>query len=86
MLLVRDASISLDEQFQRLRKQNLDEANLRRHEHMWADIVRDRAAEQGGGAASKSDPNAGFLWNVLIEAAARKEEQLAKEVPQCVRV
>ena len=79
----RAREISLEEQFDRLRKQNLDEQNLKSYEHMWSDIVRDRAAEQGGGAASsQADPNAGFLWNVLIEAAARKEEALAKEVKE----
>ena len=72
--------ISLEEQFQRLRKQDLDENRLKRHSNAWAQIVRDRANERGeGGGGQHKDPDAGLLWNVLIDAAARKEDELAKE-------
>jgi len=72
--------MTLEEQFQRLSKQNLDENNLKRYQKMWAEIVRDRDAESGAGGAPKTDLNAGQLWNVLIDAAARKEENVMKEV------
>ena len=41
--------------------------------------MRDRANEKGEGGGQHKDPDAGLLWNVLIDAAARKEDELAKE-------
>lgn len=70
---------SLEEQFIRLRKQNLDEEQLKKYENQWTQIVKDRAAEGGGGANSENEAD-GLLWNVLIEAASRKEENLGKEI------
>ena len=38
----------------------------------------DRAAEQGGGGTSNEKAEDGFLWNVLISAAERKEQEGAR--------
>jgi hypothetical protein len=74
--------ISLEDQFLRLRKQNLDENNLKTYSKMWASVVQDRAAESGNASGKKGDPNEGLLWNVLISAAARQEEALQSEVKE----
>ena len=61
----------LDELWGRLRKQNLDEDQLRDFQNRWRQVVVDRAAEQGETEVKAK------LWDIIIAAEARKTDVVA---------
>eukprot|EP00960_Hanusia_phi_P061632 764898-Hanusia_phi.AAC.6 len=68
---------SIQEQFARLRKQNLDEDHLIVFQKKWSQVVKDRAAEESKDDAEGEEES--YLWNILISANERKEQGVRKE-------
>eukprot|EP00282_Hemiselmis_andersenii_P037258 CAMPEP_0169431024 /NCGR_PEP_ID=MMETSP1042-20121227/2715_1 /TAXON_ID=464988 /ORGANISM="Hemiselmis andersenii, Strain CCMP1180" /LENGTH=584 /DNA_ID=CAMNT_0009541385 /DNA_START=125 /DNA_END=1876 /DNA_ORIENTATION=- len=60
----------VDDQWQRLRKQNLDEEHLMMFQKRWEEVVRDRAAESSSTTTKQ-------LWDIIIEAYERKAAEAA---------
>jgi len=58
-------SFPLEEQWGRLRKQNLDPDKLKEFQDRWSKAVAERAAEEGVAGREESKP----LWEVVIESA-----------------
>eukprot|EP00960_Hanusia_phi_P047852 758619-Hanusia_phi.AAC.2 len=61
----RAKNFPLEEQWGRLRKQNLDPDNLKDFQGRWSKAVAERAAEEGISGREESKP----LWEVVIESA-----------------
>jgi len=66
-------SFSIEEQWIRLKKQNLDEDVLKKFEEKWTQVVKDGAAEKGISADSGGKPT--NLWDVINESNSGKGEQ-----------